>query len=128
MVTSENVDFLRIFDFVGEEEADGFDALPSPIDVVPEKKVRVFWRKASILEQSEHIIVLSMYISEYFDGRFDVEHHIFFHEHILGLLSQPDNILFFQVDKLAWLSILDFSELIDDFINIDRILFNVHPL
>ena len=68
VVASEDVDFIGVFSFEGEEEADGFYALAASIDVIPQKEVAVVGGHATVLEQSEHVVVLPMDVAAYFDG------------------------------------------------------------
>jgi hypothetical protein len=44
VVASEDEEVLRVFDLVGEEEADGLERLLASVDVVAEEEVVGFWR------------------------------------------------------------------------------------
>ena len=67
MITSEDVDLSRVLYLEGEKETDSLNSLSSSINIVPQKQIVGLRRKAAVLKESEHVIVLSMNISAYFD-------------------------------------------------------------
>ena len=60
MVASQNKNLLWIFNFEGKQQANCLDALPSPVDIVPQEQIVGLRRQSAILEEPEHVIVLSM--------------------------------------------------------------------
>lgn len=52
MVASQKEEILRVFDFVGQQQANALDTLSSSIYIVAQEEIVGFWRKASILEES----------------------------------------------------------------------------
>jgi hypothetical protein len=70
MVPSQEEEVLWIFDFVGQQEADGFKALFTPVDVVPKKQVVGIRGESTVLKQTQEIIVLTMNIYHNLDGSF----------------------------------------------------------
>ena len=60
MVASEHEEVLRVFDFVGEHEADGFDRLFSSVNIVAKEEVVGISGKSCVLEELDEIGVLSM--------------------------------------------------------------------
>lgn len=60
MVTPEQKEVLRIFDFIGQQKADGLEWLFAPIHIVPKEQVITFRRIATIFKEPQQIIVLSM--------------------------------------------------------------------
>jgi hypothetical protein len=73
-----------ILDLQGEEEADGLDALPAAVDVVAQEEVAGLGGHASVFEESQHVVVLSVDIAANLDrcGHFD--QHGLFEEDGLG--------------------------------------------
>lgn len=60
MVASEEEEVVGEFDLECEEEAYGFDALLSSVDIVAEEEVvRARW-EAPVLEQPEEVVVLAV--------------------------------------------------------------------
>ena len=82
MVASQKEEIIREFNFVCKEQTNGFDTLLSTIDVISnEKELLVATRVPSYFKESEQVEVLSVDVSEYLDGCFDIEQHLFFCEY-----------------------------------------------
>jgi hypothetical protein len=60
VVAAEDEEVLRVLDLVRKQEADCLQRLLPAIDVVAEKEVVGFGREATVLEQSEEVVVLSV--------------------------------------------------------------------
>jgi hypothetical protein len=79
VVATENEEVLGVLDLVCEEQADGFQRLLAAVDIVTEEEVVRFRREATVLEQAQKIVVLSMYITANLDtvlaSRIDVFAH-----------------------------------------------------
>ena len=60
MVTPQQEEVLRVFDLVGQQEADGLQRLLAPVHVVAEEEIVGLGGKAAILKQAEEIGVLSV--------------------------------------------------------------------
>lgn len=63
VVAPEDEEVLWVFDFVGEEEADGFEALLAPVDVVAQEEVVGIGREPAVLEQTQQVIVLPVNVA-----------------------------------------------------------------
>lgn len=63
VVTSQNEEVLGVLDLVGEEQADGLEGLLTSVDIVTEEEVVGLGREATVLEESEEIVVLSVDIT-----------------------------------------------------------------
>lgn len=63
MVAAQNEEVFGILDFVGEQEADGFEALFAAIHIVAEEEVVGVRREAAILEQAQQVIVLAVNVA-----------------------------------------------------------------
>ena len=53
-------EIFRIFDLVGQQEADGLEALLSSVDVVAQEQVVRLGGEAAVLEQAEQVRVLTV--------------------------------------------------------------------
>ena len=69
VVSAQDEEVLGILDLVCEEKADCFERLLSAINVVAEEEVICFGWEASIFEEAEEIVVLSVNVSAYLDSR-----------------------------------------------------------
>lgn len=63
VVAAKQEEVLWIFDFVREQQADGLQGLLSAIDVVAQEQIIWFGWKATVLEQSEQIVILPVDIT-----------------------------------------------------------------
>lgn len=63
VVAAEDEEVLGVLDLVGEEKADGLERLLATVDVVAEEEVVGLGREASVLEETEEIVVLAMDIT-----------------------------------------------------------------
>lgn len=82
MVSSQNVDFLWVLDLVCEQQANGFDALSAPVDVISEEKIIGLGRESSVFEETEHVVVLTVDVPAYLEGRLDLDQHWLIHEYV----------------------------------------------
>ena len=63
VIASEQEEVFRELDLVGQKEANRLQGLLTTIDVIAEEEVVGIWREASVLEQAQQIIVLTMNIT-----------------------------------------------------------------
>lgn len=63
VVPTKDEEVLGVFDLVCEEKADGFQRLLATVDVVSEEKVVGLWREATVFEQTQKIVVLTVNIT-----------------------------------------------------------------
>lgn len=63
VITAENEEVFGIFDLVREEEADGFQRLFPSVYIVSEEQIVCFWRKPSVLEESQEVVVLAVNVT-----------------------------------------------------------------
>lgn len=63
VVTSEDEEVFGVLDLVGEEQADGLKRLLTSVDVITEEEVVGLGREATVLEESEKVVVLSVDIT-----------------------------------------------------------------
>jgi hypothetical protein len=63
VISSQEEEIFWVFDFIGEEETDGFEGLFATINVISKEEVIRIRRIAAIVKQTEKIIVLAMDIT-----------------------------------------------------------------
>lgn len=63
VISSEKEEILRVFDFVCHQQADGLQALSSPINVITKKKIVGIWREAAIFKEAKQVVILTMNIT-----------------------------------------------------------------
>ena len=63
VVTAQNEEILGILDLVGEQQTDGFQGLLATIHVVTQEQVVCLGREATVLEQTQEIIVLAVNVT-----------------------------------------------------------------
>ena len=73
VVTSEDEEVFGVLDLVGKEQANGLKRLLTSVDVVTEEEVVGLRREATVLEESEEIVVLSMDITADLDWSLEFE-------------------------------------------------------
>lgn len=77
VVTSEDEEVFGVLDLVGKEQANGLKRLLTSVDVVTEEEVVGLRREATVLEESEEIVVLSMDITADLLGHGQVSKRVF---------------------------------------------------
>lgn len=77
VVTSEDEEVFGVLDLVGKEQANSLKRLLTSVDVVTEEEVVGLGREATILEESEEIVVLSVDITADLSGHGQVSKWIF---------------------------------------------------
>lgn len=63
MISPQQEEVLRVFDFVGQKKTNGLQRLLPPVHVVTQKQVVALRRKAPILKQPQQVIVLPVDIA-----------------------------------------------------------------
>jgi hypothetical protein len=77
VVTSEDEEVFGVLDLVGKEQANGLKRLLTSVDVVTEEEVVGLGREATVLEESEKIVVLSVDITADLSGHGQVSEGVF---------------------------------------------------
>mmetsp|Transcript_41627 Transcript_41627/g.61077 ORF Transcript_41627/g.61077 Transcript_41627/m.61077 type:complete len:264 (+) Transcript_41627:174-965(+) len=72
VVAAQEEEVLRVLDLVGQEQADGLQALAPAVDVVAEEQVVGLRREAAVLEQTQQVVVLSVDVAANLDRRFQL--------------------------------------------------------
>lgn len=63
MVAPENEKVLGVLDLVGQKKADGLERLLASVDIVAEEEIVRFGREATVLEETEEVVVLTVDIA-----------------------------------------------------------------
>lgn len=63
VVATEDEEVFRVLDLVCQQEADGLQRLFATIDIIAQEQIVSLWGEASILEQTEQVIVLAVDIT-----------------------------------------------------------------
>lgn len=94
VISSENAHFSRVFYFERKQQTNCFDSLSPSINVVTQEQIAGFRRKASILEESQHVIILSMNVATdlYWCAYF--QQHRLLHEDNFDSSNESEDVLF----------------------------------
>jgi hypothetical protein len=60
VVAAQDKEVLGVFDLVGQEQADGLQGLLASVDVIAQEEVVCLRREATVFEQTEEVIVLTV--------------------------------------------------------------------
>lgn len=63
VIASQEKEVLGILDLVCEQETYCLERLLASVDVITEKEVVAVWGKATVLEESEEVVVLTMNVT-----------------------------------------------------------------
>jgi len=63
VVATQDKEVLRVFDLVGEEQADGLERLLATIHVVAKEEIVGLGRETTVLEEAEQVIILPVNIA-----------------------------------------------------------------
>ena len=102
VVASEKEEVLRVLDLVREKEADGLQTLLSSINIVSEEKVICLRREATVLEQSQQIVVLTMDITTDLDWSLQLKKDGLVDEDVSRLDAQSTNFLLRKLHLFSW--------------------------
>ena len=119
MVSSQDVDFFWVLDFVGVKEADSLDSLSSSIDIIAQKEIIWIGRETAILEETEHVVVLAMDIAADFEGRLGFDEHGLAEEDVFDSPDDAQNDWLLQLDQLSRLVVPDFEQGFDGCVDVD---------
>jgi hypothetical protein len=101
VVTSEDEEVFGVLDLVGEEQADGLKRLLTSVDVITEEEVVGLRREATVLEESEKIVVLSVDITTDLDRSLKLEEDGLRNEDLTSLGAKVTNLGLKELDLLA---------------------------
>ena len=112
VITSEHVEVLWVFYFVGEQQANCLYGLFATIHIVSdvEEFLVAAWKPSNI-EETEQIEVLAVHISENFDWCLQVEEHIIFGKNFGRFINKKLNSFCVEFDWFPPLLLFNFHEL-----------------
>ena len=88
VVASQQINVLREFDLVGQQQRDRLNGLLAAVDVITdEQKLLVVMRIACNVKQPEQVEVLSVHVTKDFDRCLQIEQHWFRVEHLDDLVD-----------------------------------------
>ena len=139
VVTAEDKEVFRVFDLVGQEQADGLEGLLSTVDVVTKEEVVCLWWEAAILEKTEKVVILAMDIttnlglsansvfgrgefSSYLYRCFQLEKNGLRDEDLASLGAQIADFSFEQLNLLSGSASANFQQSVDDGVEIHLLL------
>ena len=122
MVASEQKDTLRVLDFVGQKQADGFNAVFTSVHVVAQEKVVREWRVPSSIQKPSKIFILAMDITDNFDRSCELKEHRLDLENILSPLNQFDDVFLAYLSSQTDVAHFVGQECFDDFIYIEGLI------
>jgi len=102
VVSSQQEEVFRVFNFVGQKKANGLKRLLTSIHIVSQKQVVCFWRETSILKKSEEIVVLAVNVSTNLDWSFEFKKNRLIDENISGLNAETSDLLLCELNLLSW--------------------------
>jgi hypothetical protein len=141
VVAAKNEEILGVLDLVCEKQADGLQGLLTSVDVIAEEEVVRFGWETAVLEQTEQVVVLSMYITTNLEScqlgsttlpgavraeliatdfyrRFQLKQDGLADEDLARLGAQISDLKLFQLHCLAGPAATDLLELVYDGIQI----------
>lgn len=101
MITAQQEEILRVFDFVGEQQTNCLERLLSAVHVVAEKQVIRFGREASVLKETQQIGELAVNVAAYLEWSLELQQNRLLQENLPRLETQTAHLVFRHVH---WLS------------------------
>jgi hypothetical protein len=102
VVSSEQEEILRILDFVCEEEADSLEGLLSTINVIAKEEIVGIGWEATVLKESEEVIVLAVDVTADFNGGLKLQQNRLVNENVSCLDAKATHFLLSEVYLLSW--------------------------
>lgn len=75
VVSPEDEEVLGVLDLVRQEEADRFQGLLTTVDVIAQEDVVSLRGEPTVLEETEEVVVLSVYVTANLDGCLQLQEH-----------------------------------------------------
>jgi len=94
VVAAQQEEVLRVFDLVGEQQADGLQRLLAAVDVVAQEEVVRLRRKAAVLEQTQQIVVLAVDVAADLERGLQLEQNGLREEYLARLEAQGPDLAF----------------------------------
>mmetsp|Transcript_23177 Transcript_23177/g.37615 ORF Transcript_23177/g.37615 Transcript_23177/m.37615 type:complete len:263 (+) Transcript_23177:584-1372(+) len=117
VITAQHEEILGVFNLVSEEEADGLQTLLATIDVVAQENVVGLRGEATVFEETEEVIVLSVDVAADLDGGLELEEHGLGDEEVAGAEAEHFDFGFREVYLLPRSGAADAEEFVDNHID-----------
>lgn len=113
VIAAQDEEVLGVLDLVGEEQADSLERLLASIDIIAkEEVVRLRW-EATVLEQTQQVIVLAVDVTTDLDGSFQLEQDGLRDEDLAGLGAEKAYLGFEKLDLLTRAATSHLKESVD---------------
>lgn len=100
MITSQEEEIFRIFDFVSKEQANDLQVLLASINIVSKEEIVWFWRESSNFKYSEQINILSMDVSRNYKRWVKFNQIWLPDENLLRFFNEHLYLLFWEIHRL----------------------------
>jgi len=110
VVSPQKEEVLRIFDFVAQQEKNGFQTLLSAINVVAKEEVVCCRWEPAHLEEPDKVGILSMDVTNYLDWRRQFDKCRLTEEYLAGCLADGDNFCVLEAQGLANLASIPYVQ------------------
>ena len=101
MVSTKNEEVLGILDLVREEEANSLETLLATVDVIAQEEIIRLGREATVLEQTQQVVVLSVDVTANLDGCLKLQENGLADENLTRLGAEELHLVLSQVHLLA---------------------------
>jgi hypothetical protein len=101
VVASKDEEVFGVLDLVGEEQADSLKRLLSSVDVITKEEVVGLGREATVLEESEKIVVLSVNITTDLNGSLKLEEDRLRNEDLASFSAEVADLSLKKLNLLA---------------------------
>jgi len=118
VVATKNEEVLRELDLVSKEKGNGLKRLLSTINVVTEEEVVRLRREATVLKQSEKIIVLTVNVTANLQGGLQLQQNGLRDENLTGLHAKTTDLSLSKLNLLAWTCTSHFQKAVNNGVNV----------
>ena len=101
MVSTKNEEVLGVLDLVREEEANSLETLLATVDVIAQEEIIRLGREATVLEQTQQVVVLPVDITANLDGCLKLQENGLADENLTRLGAEELHLVLGQVHLLA---------------------------
>lgn len=96
MVAPQKEEVLRVFDLEGQQQANGSNAVLSPVNIITKKQVVCLWRKASHIEMVKQVFELAVDVTQDVNRWNELQENWLLLEYVLSLVNQQSDLLLLQ--------------------------------
>jgi len=111
VVAAKQEEVLRVLDLVRKQEADNLKALLPSVHVIAQEEVVCVGWEATVIKQTQKIVVLPVDIAYDLDGSLEFQQHGLCKEHFSCGHCKPPDLSLCEVHLAAGLAALDLEQL-----------------